>query len=288
MSTGSAQPPLPPSPLPRQEAPDRPPLAPRSALTPSRAQPGWPLPVLLAGGLVAGLLVGAVAGWGTARSAVPPTLAPAQSVDPTVALPQGGTATALALVVDTTAVAPADAAKTEPKTADAADPKNPQAVAEPPPPEVLAPGSAQPAVLRQLPRGDGAFVLVDLQAVGMTALVVHSGSLRRDGTVDAKALLKTPKIHTLRGPVARAELLHFGYDGEAQPVVAHIRTVDRPGGEVEGIIAIRLMRPAGPTATTGTKAVAYLPLTVDPDPPERPVAVAPAAAVSPTAVPPPQ
>jgi hypothetical protein len=108
-----------------RSAPDRPPLAPRSALTPSRAQPGWPLPVLLAGGLVAGLLVGAVAGWGTARSAVPPTLAPAQSVDPTVALPQGGTATALALVVDTTAVAPADAAKTEPKTADAARPQKP-------------------------------------------------------------------------------------------------------------------------------------------------------------------
>jgi hypothetical protein len=131
-------------------------------------------------------------------------------------------------------------------------------------------------------------VLVDLQAVGMTALVVHGGSLRRDATVDAKALLKTPKIHTLRGPIAKAELLHFGYDGEAQPVVAHIRTVNRPGGEVEGIIAVRLLRPAGPTAPVGTNAVAYLPLLVDPEPPQRPVAVEPAAAVSPTAAPSPQ
>ncbi len=280
MSTGSAQPPLPPPPLPRPETPDRPPLVPRSALVPSRGSRGLPLPVLLAGGLVGGLLVGAVAGWGTARNAVPPVLSPAVTVDPTVALPQGGTATALALVVDSNAAAADDAAKGTAKVANAEAAKDSPAAAEAPAAEVLAPGSAQPAVLRQLPRGDGAFVLVDLQAVGMTALVVHGGGLRRDGTVDAKALLKTPKIHTLRGPIAKAELLHFGYDGEAQPVVAHIRTVNRPGGEVEGIIAIRLVRPAGPPAPAGTNAVAYLPLVIDPEPPQRPVA-APTAAPSP-------
>lgn len=261
-------------------------MAPRSAFTPGRNQPTWPLLVLMTGGLAGGLLVGSAIGWGTAKNATPPVLAPAVSVDPTVGLPQGGTATALALVVDNAAPGtdvadPANPATQPPnKPGNEAEPAGTDAAAE-----VLAPGSAQPAALRQLQRGEGAFVLVDLQAVGMTALVVHGGSLRRDGTVDAKALLKTPKIHTLRGPVAKAELLHLGYDAEAQPVVAHIRTVDRPGGEVEGIIAVRLVRPAGPDAAKAATAVAFLPLREDPDPPQRPAAVPAPAAASPTAVP---
>lgn len=242
--------------------------------TPSRPKVALPFVVVLAGVGAAGVLVGGLAGWLAHRGeTTPPALPAVASIDPTVPLPAEGSATALSLLPAAAGTAEAPAAAADAAAKDPAPEADAAAAPEAP---ALAPGSSDPAQLRQLRRGEGAFVLVDLGAVGMKSLVVRQGSLRRDGPVDAKALLKAPKVHVLRGPVARAELLHFGYDGEAQPVVAHIRTVDRPGGDVEGIIAVRLQLGGEAGATP---LLAWLPMVVDPEPPVRPAPVpAPAAA----------
>jgi len=236
-----------------------------------------PFGLLLAGVAVAGVLVGGLASWLVHRGdTTPPQLPALASVDPSVPLPEGGTATALSLLPPPAAgdapdgAAPA-AAEVPPAESDtAAAPQAP----------VLAPGSSDPAALRQLRRGEGAFVIVDLAAVGMKSLLVRAGTLRRDGPVDAKALLKAPKVHVLRGPLAKVELLHFGYDAEAQPLVAHVRTVGRPEGDVEGIMAVRLQI-AGQAGAE--PLMAWLPMQVDPAPPVRAVPVPEPAAATDTA-----
>lgn len=236
-----------------------------------------PFALLLGGVAIAGVVVGGLASWLVHRGdTIPPALPALASVDPTVPLPAGGTATALSLLP---APAASEAPATSAKPSAAVAPAEPDAATVPSAP-TLAPGSSDPAALRQLRRGEGSFVVVDLGAVGMKSLLVRAGTLRRDGPVDAKALLKAPKVHVLRGPLAKVELLHFGYDAEAQPVVAHVRTVGRPDGDVEGIIAVRLQVAGQPGAEP---LLAWLPMQVDPDPPVRAVAVPAPAAVTDTA-----
>lgn len=230
-----------------------------------------PFGLLLVGVAVAGVVVGGLASWAVHRGdTTPPALPSLASVDPSVPLPAGGTATALSLLPPPAVGDAPDGAATAAATAAAEEPPSESDAAATLQAPTLAPGSSDPAALRQLRRGEGAFVIVDLGAVGMKSLLVRAGTLRRDGPVDAKALLKAPKVHVLRGPLAKVELLHFGYDAEAQPVVAHVRTVARPEGDVEGIMAVRLQI-AGQAGAE--PLLAWLPMQVDPAPPVRAVPV---------------
>lgn len=84
--------------------------------------------------------------------------------------------------------------------------------------------------------GQGHFFIVDLRAAQMKSLAVHQGALAKDGPGEFGKLLNAKKIGTLRGPRATVELLHFGTDKEGLPIVAHVRTTEKP--PVEGVIAL--------------------------------------------------
>ncbi len=103
-----------------------------------------------------------------------------------------------------------------------------------------------------LPRGPGHTALLDLEAAGLPSVQVRLGTLNRDGAANWARFAKNPRVATLAGPQARVELLHLGFDAEARPVLAHIRTVD--DARQEGIVAL----------VTGDVRV---PVLADPDPP---------------------
>lgn len=218
------------------------------------------LALQILGGLVAGLLVGLAIGWLVeGRAATPPPFeVPAP---PPVVVP-------VPAPVEPTPTAAPVAQPPEPIAA--RDP--PDAGAVPPAADVVEPASLPPDV-HLIPRGPGQFALLDLAPAGVPSLPVHQGKLARSGSV-SPAFVKAPKIATLRGPVVRVELLHLGFDNEARPIAAHVRTYGRPGGEVEGLVPLRIAAKGQPERWVG--------LMRDPDPPEVPV-LAPTPAEAPAA-----
>lgn len=84
--------------------------------------------------------------------------------------------------------------------------------------------------------GPGHFFVIDLRAAQLKSLAVHQGNLAHDGAGEFAKVLNAKKIAVLRGPRANVELLHFGLDKQGFPLVAHIRTTEKP--PVEGVIAL--------------------------------------------------
>jgi hypothetical protein len=96
-------------------------------------------------------------------------------------------------------------------------------------------GDAPPAFdPHLLPRGPGRFALIDLSPSGLAAVPVRAGKLDRDGPAPPHLFQKAMKVTLIRAPGERVELLHLGYDREATPVLAHVRTL----AGVEGVIAL--------------------------------------------------
>lgn len=116
------------------------------------------------------------------------------------------------------------------------------AAAPPPAPapaaDALAPAAeaAPPSEVLVLPHGPGRFASLQLEAAGLSQLTVYQGSMLRDGLAQPAAILRAPKIATLRGAEVRVELLHLGFDREARPIAAHVRLAD---GQ-EGIALLRV------------------------------------------------
>ena len=189
-----------------------------------------------------GLALGLGTGWLTLgrETAVPDEVPPAGPA----------LAPAIALAAVPTPSAGVDMAKLMAETPKAAPPQKP-----------LPPVANAPDVLEEmplvgdpslLPRGPGKTALLDLESAGLATLQVRAGSLARDGAANWAKFAKNPRVATLQGPQARVELLHLGFDAEARPILAHVRTVD--DARVEGVIALQ----AGDVR---------VPVLADPDPP---------------------
>lgn len=194
-------------------------------------------------GLV-GLALGLGAGWLTlGRGAVAPDdVSPGgPPLAPEVTLPDVQTPSA---AVDVAKLM-AEAGRGKPA------PKQPTPAPAPQAPDVLeeTPLVGDPSLLA---RGPGHTALLDLEAAGLTTLQVRLGTLTRDGAANWARFAKNPRVATLQGPQARVELLHLGFDAEARPVLAHIRTVD--DARVEGIIPLQV-------------GDVRVPVLEDPDPP---------------------
>jgi hypothetical protein len=87
-----------------------------------------------------------------------------------------------------------------------------------------------------IPRGPGKYAIVDLQASGRKRLVIHQGSMERDGNGSIEPYKAKPRVGVIRGTHVPVELLHLGFDEEGRAVIAHIRTTDDP--PVEGIVIL--------------------------------------------------
>ena len=72
-------------------------------------------------------------------------------------------------------------------------------------------GSSPASPVLIVPHGPGFFGELDLAAAGVASIPVYAGSMTRDGLAQPSAIAKSNKIGTLRGPLARVELLHFGF-----------------------------------------------------------------------------
>lgn len=178
--------------------------------------------------LAGGLLVGAAAGWLRMRDHAGPGPAPqlagveaaaADRVAPPLFadLPSGPTAAAASAGQDNAGVPPAGAA------AGGATPPNGE--------------TAEPAVL-VVPHGAGFFAELDLAAAGLPSVPIYAGALARDGLAQPAQVMKAGKIGTLRGPLAKVELLHFGFQRDAQASVAHVRSAEG----LEGLVVLRQPR----------------------------------------------
>ncbi len=195
-------------------------------------------------GLV-GLAVGLGAGWvtlgrgATVADEVPVAAAP---LAPDVALPAAPTPAAAVDVGKLLAEQPKDKGAVKPVTPSPQE-HTPDVIEE-------TPLVGDPSLL---PRGPGRTAILDLEAAGLPTLQVRLGVLNRDGAALWARFAKNPKVATLQGPQARVELLHLGFDAEARPVLAHIRTVD--DARVEGVISL---------VTTDSR----IPVLADPDPPD--------------------
>lgn len=187
--------------------------------------------------LIAGLAVGLGTGWvaiGRATTPTPfalasgPPLAPAVAAQPVPVAPAAPVG-----------ASPAPAATAKPAIA-AVD----SAIAAPAAPVPAADMKAQPAsdpiAASLVPRGPGQFALLDLQGAGLTQVLVRQGTLVRDGAASWSTFANRPRLAVLHGPRARVELLHLGFDAEARPVVAHVRTTGHAGGEIEGVVALKI------------------------------------------------
>jgi hypothetical protein len=97
-----------------------------------------------------------------------------------------------------------------------------------------------PVAVSLIPRGPGRFAVLDLAAVDIPQVDVRQGQLVRNGAASWAQFAKRPRLTVLRGTQVRVEWLHVGFDREARPVVAHIRTTGHAGGEVEGVIQLRV------------------------------------------------
>ncbi len=118
----------------------------------------------------------------------------------------------------------------------------PEAPAAPPavPAQVDVPAAGvDPIEIALVPRGPGRFAVIDLESAGVASLAVRQGTLTRDGAAAWATFANRSKLTLLKAPTVRVEWLHLGFDPEARPVVAHIRTTGHAGGEVEGVISLK-------------------------------------------------
>jgi hypothetical protein len=198
---------------------------------------------LLASGVV-GLTVGYLA---LGRSQVPPEQAPSA-----IALPPPPPAAP--------APPPVEAAQADPSVK-AKAPAATRAVRAPQTqaPTVAVPGGVAPGALgddpfvparasldaaaattdtSMLTTGPGRFVFLELQAAAITSLTMREGQLARNGAATYGKFAQNAKVGTVKGARPRVELLHVGWDREARPVVAHIRTTGSP--PIEGIVALKI------------------------------------------------
>ena len=221
---------------------------------------------MAAAGLV-GLLVGLGGGWvALGREARPPLDAPPPEppIAPPLAAPLPRSPTETVDVQKLIAAEPRRPLPTQRPEAGPLRPQTPDVVEE-------TPLVGDPSLL---PRGPGRTALLDLGAAGLPSVVVRQGQLSRDGAANWAKFSRNPRVATLQGPQPRVELLHLGFDAEARPVMAHVRTVEP--ARVEGVIALQ----AGDVR---------IPVLADPDPPqlEPIVPPAPAAPTPPPEAPPP-
>jgi hypothetical protein len=185
---------------------------------------GWATAVaVLVGGTV-----GVLAGWHDApRASTPPPL-PLRTPGvepPPAALP------AVPLLAEASATrAPAVTAAT------------PRPAVLPPPLPPLDTRTVPAGQALILPHGPGHKATLLLKEASIPALLVHEGTMNRDGPADVTKVLRAPTIGQLRGPEAVVELLHLGFDSEARPVVAHVRPV---GKGPEGLVVLRSTRRNG-------------------------------------------
>lgn len=206
--------------------------------------------------LAAGGAAGLVGGYAVLGSA---------QVPPALDLPPPPAVVAVPELAARVAEKPADVA-----AAAAPVPSPPAALApEPPPAATVEAAPGPPATLWDaslVPRGPGRFALLDLQAAGVTTLTVRAGQLARDGAASMRTFANNPRVATLRGPLARVELLHLGFDAEARPVLAHVRV---PGTAAEGVVALKQGEIFVPVMRD-PEAAAVEPVPAAPDPAEPP------------------
>lgn len=197
------------------------------------------------------VMIGAALGWLAGRTThpQPPLTAVAGPLPGVEAEPPAGHKAAL--FADPTATT----APPQPSTA--AGP----AQAEGPAPAPVVDGNATAAALPPsdilvLPHGPGHFASLQLEAAGLTQLAVYQGSMVRDGLAHPPAILRAPKVATLRGSEVRVELLHLGFDREAQPIAAHVRLTEGPAAGSEGIALLRVARKGQPEAVVQLRPLA--------------------------------
>jgi hypothetical protein len=198
---------------------------------------------LLASGIV-GLTVGYLA---LGRSQVPPEQAPsavalpppppAAPAPPPVAAPQvDPSAKAKAPAASRAARAPQTAAPTVAVPGGAAL----GAVGDAPfvPARASVDAAAATTDTSMLTTGPGRFVFLELQTAAIPSLTMREGQLARNGAASYGKFAQNPKVGAVKGARPRVELLHIGWDREARPVVAHIRTTGSP--PIEGIVALKI------------------------------------------------
>jgi hypothetical protein len=199
------------------------------------------------------VLIGAALGWLAGRTThpQPPLTAVAGPLPGVEAEPPAGHKAAL--FADPTATA-APAQPSAPSGAATADravqgqaPGVPAAAAAEVPP---------PSGILVLPHGPGHFASLQLEAAGLTQLTVYQGSMVRDGLAHPPAILRAPKVATLRGSEVRVELLHLGFDRDAQPIAAHVRLTEGPAAGSEGIALLRVARKGQPEAVVQLRPLA--------------------------------
>lgn len=128
------------------------------------------------------------------------------------------------------------------------------AAAEPAAPPAGA--AAAPTAVLVIPHGPGRFATLDLATAELPTLSVYQGSLTRDGLANPAAISRASKIATLRGPEPKVELLHLGFDREAQPVAAHVRLAEGPAAGQEGLVLLRVTRKGQPDAAVQVRPIA--------------------------------
>lgn len=192
---------------------------------------------LLLGGLVLGLGVG----WLAIGRAQVPDAPPSW---PSALVPAAPPAAAPP--AEAAAAAHPDPPAGQPAKAPTQPAQLPAQAAEAPAPTAQAPAATpppagfDPIAISLIPRGPGKFAVIDLAAVDIPQVDVRQGSLSRNGAASWAQFAKRPRLTVLRDAQVRVELLHIGFDRDAVPVVAHIRTTGHAGGEVEGMIPLRV------------------------------------------------
>lgn len=192
------------------------------------------------------VLLGAVCGVLLGSASHPQTAVPAAPAELPGVEPESIQAQAQALFAEGTPTAPSDSASSSGAAPVVAPPVAPLP-------------SAAPMAILVIPHGPGRFATLDLQAAELSQLPVYQGTLLRDGLANPAAITRAPKIATLRGPEPRVELLHLGFDREAQPVSAHVRLTEGPAAGQEGMVVLRATRKGRPDAAVLLRPIAAEP-----------------------------
>ncbi len=199
------------------------------------------LVALLIGGLAVGLGTGFLA---LGQASTPPQIAPqGEPLAPAVvvqAMPAPPTPTAPSTPMGSGVPAPTQDARIAPKPGTAPAVAIQAGLAPVPPPPDARPRGVDPIEVSLVPRGPGRFALLDLQAAGVSSLIVRQGTLLRDGAANWATFVNRPKLTVLKGAQVRVEWLHLGFDAEARPIVAHVRTTGHAAGEIEGVVTLKV------------------------------------------------
>ena len=151
--------------------------------------------------------------------------------------PDGKAPAALADAPVAPAAAPGDEARTPSGGDQAAGPTPATAPAGASDPDAAAgdqgdaPGNLLPAQIEAsadtdpslIARGPGKFAFLLIGEAGLKTMLVRQGALERDGDGRFAPFAKAPVVARLRGPEARVELLHVGFDRDGHATLAHIR-----------------------------------------------------------------